>query len=146
MLDLPAEFYLETVDKVFQAQLLAKGQLHVRGERVDLAAIRRTALLTVEGDNDDICAPGQTVAAHDLCRGLPRHKKRTTCRRAWATTASSAAGAGSARSTPASTTSSSPTTAERPSGRARPRYSDRSGSSPSGSGTRSTFRMNEIRQ
>ena len=75
VLDLPAEFYLETVRTVFQEQLLAKGQLHVRGERVDVGAIRTTALLTVEGANDDICAPGQTVAAHDLCRGLPRHKK-----------------------------------------------------------------------
>ncbi|MFM2118856.1 MAG: hypothetical protein RL722_324 [Pseudomonadota bacterium] len=65
--DLPAEFYLETVDRVFQQHLLAKGELTVRAERVEPAAIRRTALFTVEGERDDICAIGQTVAAHDLC-------------------------------------------------------------------------------
>lgn len=68
--DLSAEFYLETVDMVFQRALLAKGELTFRGRRVDPSAIRRTALLTVEGERDDICAPGQTLAAHDLCGGI----------------------------------------------------------------------------
>jgi poly(3-hydroxybutyrate) depolymerase len=74
--DLPAEFYLETVKLVFQDFALAKGELTVRGERVDCSAIRRTALFTVEGERDDICAIGQTVAAHDLCSGLPPYLKQ----------------------------------------------------------------------
>ena len=73
--DLPAEFYLETVEKVFQTYDLARGELTVRGEKVDPAAIRRTALFTVEGERDDICAIGQTVAAHDLCSRLPSYMK-----------------------------------------------------------------------
>lgn len=73
--DLPAEFYLETVEKVFQTFDLARGVLEVRGERVDPSAIRRTALFTVEGERDDICAIGQTVAAHDLCSRIPPYMK-----------------------------------------------------------------------
>lgn len=76
VLDLPAEFYLETVAKVFQDAALAKGELTYRGRLVNPGAIRRTALLTVEGERDDICAPGQTVAAHDLCTGLKPYMKR----------------------------------------------------------------------
>jgi poly(3-hydroxybutyrate) depolymerase len=68
--DLPAEFYLETVAKVFQTYDLPKGQLSYRGRTVNPAAIRRTALLTVEGERDDICATGQTLAAQDLCTSL----------------------------------------------------------------------------
>ncbi len=68
--DLPAEFYLDTVRLVFQEYALPKGQLAFRGRPVNLAAIRRTALLTVEGERDDICSLGQTLAAHDLCTGL----------------------------------------------------------------------------
>jgi len=76
VLDLPAEFYLETVNWVFQEHLLPKGELMFKGQKVDPAAIRRTALLTVEGERDDICALGQTVAAHDLCKGLRPYLKR----------------------------------------------------------------------
>lgn len=76
VLDLPAEFYLETVSKVFQDALLAKGEFTYRGRLINPAAIKRTALLTVEGGRDDICAPGQTAAAHDLCSELKPHKKR----------------------------------------------------------------------
>ena len=76
VLDLTAEFYLETVQKVFQDAQLAQGTLTYRGKRVDPKAIRRTALLTVEGERDDICAPGQTVAAHDLCSNLKPYMKR----------------------------------------------------------------------
>lgn len=76
VLDLTKEFYLETVDMVFQRTLLAKGELTVRGRRVDPGAIHRTALLTVEGERDDICAVGQTSAAHALCSGLRPHLKR----------------------------------------------------------------------
>lgn len=68
--DLPAEFYLETVRLVFQEHALPRGKLTWRGRKVDPGAIRRTALLTVEGEKDDICALGQTLAAHDLCSGL----------------------------------------------------------------------------
>lgn len=69
--DLPAEYYLQTVDVVFQRHLLPKGEWSVRGERVDPAAIRGTALLTIEGELDDISGQGQTRAAHKLCRGIP---------------------------------------------------------------------------
>ena len=73
--DLPAEFYLETVGKVFQTYDLARGELHWRGRLVNPQAIRRTALLTVEGERDDICSVGQTLAAHDLCSRLPPYMK-----------------------------------------------------------------------
>ncbi|NML46505.1 polyhydroxyalkanoate depolymerase [Ramlibacter sp. G-1-2-2] len=73
--DLPAEFYLETVEKVFQTFDLARGALTHRGRPVRTEAIRRTWLLTVEGERDDICAVGQTVAAHELCTGLRPYMK-----------------------------------------------------------------------
>ena len=76
VLDLTAEFYLETVAWVFQEARLAKGELTFRGRPVDPKAIRRTALLTVEGERDDICALGQTAAAHDLCKGVKPYMKR----------------------------------------------------------------------
>jgi polyhydroxyalkanoate depolymerase len=76
VLDLTAEFYLETVDRVFQRDLLARGELEYRGRKVRPEAIHRTALLTVEGERDDICAVGQTAAAHDLCSTLRPHLKR----------------------------------------------------------------------
>jgi len=68
--DLSADFYLETVRLVFQEYALPLGQLSFRGRGIDLKAIRRTALLTIEGEKDDICSIGQTLAAHDLCTGL----------------------------------------------------------------------------
>lgn len=76
VLDLAAEFYLETVQWVFQEHRLAKGELDWRGRRVNPRAIRRTALFTVEGERDDICAIGQTVAAHDLCTSLRPYRKK----------------------------------------------------------------------
>jgi polyhydroxyalkanoate depolymerase len=76
VLDLTAEFYLETVRLVFQEYALPTGKLEFRGEPVEPRAIRRTMLLTVEGERDDICAVGQTVAAHDLCSGLRPYLKR----------------------------------------------------------------------
>lgn len=76
VLDLTAEFYLETVARVFQEHLLARGLLEWNGRRVDPKAIRRTALFTVEGERDDICAIGQTVAAHDLCSSLRPYRKK----------------------------------------------------------------------
>lgn len=76
VLDMTKEFYLETVDMVFQRTLLAKGELMHRGRKVNPGAIRKTALLTVEGERDDVCAVGQTAAAHNLCTGLRPHLKR----------------------------------------------------------------------
>ena len=73
--DLPAEFYLETVAKVFQTYDLALGKLTWRGRTVDPRAIRRTALMTVEGERDDICSVGQTVAAQDLCSSVRPYLK-----------------------------------------------------------------------
>jgi poly(3-hydroxybutyrate) depolymerase len=71
VMDLPAEFYLETVERIFQRHALARGELLWRGRKVQPRHIRRTALLTVEGELDDICGIGQTMAALDLCEGLP---------------------------------------------------------------------------
>jgi polyhydroxyalkanoate depolymerase len=76
VLDLTAEFYLETVNLVFQEHVLPKGELTWHGERVEPAAIRKTALLTVEGERDDICSVGQTLAAQDLCTSIRPYKKR----------------------------------------------------------------------
>ncbi|MGH6989676.1 MAG: polyhydroxyalkanoate depolymerase [Stellaceae bacterium] len=76
VMDLPATFYLETVAKIFQEHALARGTLCYRGTKVEPRAIRRTALFTVEGERDDICAVGQTLAAHDLCTGLKPYMKR----------------------------------------------------------------------
>ncbi len=75
IMDVYAEFYLDTVDQVFQRHLLAKGEMTWRGELVDPAAIKRTALLTIEGEQDDICSPGQNRAAHDLCTNIPDHMR-----------------------------------------------------------------------
>jgi poly(3-hydroxybutyrate) depolymerase len=74
-MDLTAEFYLETVDTVFQRHALPLHELEVRGRRIDPSIIRRTALLTVEGERDDICAVGQTLAAQDLCNKLRPYLK-----------------------------------------------------------------------
>jgi poly(3-hydroxybutyrate) depolymerase len=73
--DLPAEFYLETIQKVFQTYDLAMGKLVYRGRLVNTRAIRRTALMTVEGERDDICSVGQTVAAQDLCSSIRPYLK-----------------------------------------------------------------------
>ena len=76
VLDLTAEFYLETVRLIFQEHALPMGKLEWHGHRVDPGAIRKTMLFTVEGERDDICAVGQTVAAHDLCGKLRPYLKR----------------------------------------------------------------------
>jgi poly(3-hydroxybutyrate) depolymerase len=76
VMDLPAEFYLQTIREVFQEHSLPLGQFVSRGRAVEPAAIEKTALLTIEGENDDICAVGQTSAAHELMTGLPGRKKR----------------------------------------------------------------------
>jgi poly(3-hydroxybutyrate) depolymerase len=75
-MDLPAEFYLETVQRVFQEHDLPRGVLTWHGRKVRPEAIRRMGLLTVEGERDDICAIGQTMAALDLCRRIPVNLKQ----------------------------------------------------------------------
>jgi len=75
VMDLPADFYLETVKTVFQDHALPKGELQVNGRLIDLKAIRKTAILTVEGERDDICGLGQTMAAQDLCSNVRAYKK-----------------------------------------------------------------------
>jgi poly(3-hydroxybutyrate) depolymerase len=75
VLDLPAEFYLETVERVFQRYDLPRGIMTHRGQPVDPAAISRTSLLVVEGERDDICGVGQTMAALDLCKRIPPARK-----------------------------------------------------------------------
>ena len=75
VMDVPAEFYLETVGRIFQENLMATGQFSWRGIPVDPGAITGTDLLTVEGARDDICAPGQTEAAHGLCSGIPEDRR-----------------------------------------------------------------------
>jgi len=76
VLDLPAEFYLETVRLVFQEYALPLGRLEFKGRKVDPKAIRRTALFTVEGEKDDICSVGQTLAAQALCGSIRPYMKR----------------------------------------------------------------------
>jgi poly(3-hydroxybutyrate) depolymerase len=75
VLDLPAEYYLETVSAVFQEFALPKGRMYVRGELVRPQAIRAPALLTIEGELDDISGNGQTEAAHALCLNIPRARR-----------------------------------------------------------------------
>ena len=77
VMDLTAEFYLQTVETVFVRHALPKGEMTHRGEPVDPAAIRNVALLTVEGENDDISGVGQTQAAHDICINIPRRHARS---------------------------------------------------------------------
>ena len=75
VLDLPAEYYLDTVKTVFKDYALPKGRMFVREELVRPQAIRETALLTVEGEFDDISGNGQTEAAHALCLNIPRERR-----------------------------------------------------------------------
>jgi poly(3-hydroxybutyrate) depolymerase len=75
VMDLTAEFYLQTIKTVFQDHALPKGTMMHRGTLVDCSEIRDTALMTVEGERDDVCGLGQTEAAHDLCTGIPEHMK-----------------------------------------------------------------------
>jgi poly(3-hydroxybutyrate) depolymerase len=75
VMDLTAEFYLQTVDRVFIHHDLPSGTYRYRGELVDPSQIKKTSLLTIEGENDDISGVGQTAAAHALCSGLNAKKK-----------------------------------------------------------------------
>jgi len=75
VMDLCADFFIETIRDVFQDHLLPQGKLTYRGRYVNPKAIRRMGLLTVEGEKDDICSIGQTVAAQDLCTGVRAYRK-----------------------------------------------------------------------
>ena len=75
VMDLAAEYYLQTVETVFVRHSLPKGEMMHRGRLIEPAAIRNTALLTIEGENDDISGVGQTEAAHRLCVNIPADRK-----------------------------------------------------------------------
>jgi poly(3-hydroxybutyrate) depolymerase len=75
VMDLTAEYYLQTVDTVFVRHALPKGEMMHRGRHVDPGQIRQTALLTIEGEHDDISGVGQTEAAHKLCANIPADRK-----------------------------------------------------------------------
>ena len=75
VMDLPATYYLDTIQRVFQEFHLARGCFKHRGRLVNPAAVHNTALMTVEGEKDDISSPGQTRAAHDLCINVPDSRR-----------------------------------------------------------------------
>jgi poly(3-hydroxybutyrate) depolymerase len=75
VMDLSAEFYLQTVETVFINHALPKGEMRHRGVPIDPAKIKRVALMTVEGEHDDISGVGQTEAAHRLCVNIPQERK-----------------------------------------------------------------------
>jgi len=75
VMDLAAEFYLQTVDTVFIRHALPQGEMTHRGRRIDPSQIKRVALLTIEGEHDDISGVGQTEAAHALCSNIPADNK-----------------------------------------------------------------------
>jgi poly(3-hydroxybutyrate) depolymerase len=75
VMDLPADFYIDTIRDVFQEHLLPQGRMTWRGRPVDPKSIRRMGLMTVEGEKDDICSIGQTVAAQDLCTSVRAYRK-----------------------------------------------------------------------
>jgi poly(3-hydroxybutyrate) depolymerase len=75
VMDLTAEYYLQTVDVVFVKHALPKGEMKHRGKPVDPSKITRVALMTVEGENDDISGLGQTEATHGLCPSIPDHRR-----------------------------------------------------------------------
>jgi poly(3-hydroxybutyrate) depolymerase len=76
VMDLAAEYYMQTVETVFVRHALPKGEMTHRGEQVDLTAVRRTGLMTVEGEKDDISGVGQTYAANELCINIPESRKQ----------------------------------------------------------------------
>ena len=76
VLDIPADFYLETVRKVFKDYDLPEGRITHRGNPVDFAAVRDCGLFTVEGEHDDITGRGQTRVAHDILSSIPAHRRK----------------------------------------------------------------------
>ena len=108
VMDLTAEFYLQTIKTVFQDHSLPDKKLIHRDVLVDCSLITKTALMTVEGERDDITGLGQTSAAQDLCDLFQPMRRSTTCSRASDTTACSTARASARKSSRASATSSAP--------------------------------------
>lgn len=76
VMDLPADFYLETIRKVFIEHRLAMGEMRFEEQKIDTKTVNNTALLTIEGENDDITGKGQTKAAHDILSSIPKNKKQ----------------------------------------------------------------------
>ena len=74
VMDVTSEFYLETIKEIFQQHAIPNGTMNWRGEMITPASIKKCALMTVEGELDDISAPGQTIATHDLCPNIPKGK------------------------------------------------------------------------
>lgn len=75
VMDGTATFFHDTVKRIFYECHLPEGKMEYRGKRVDPGALRHTALLTVEGENDEFCPPGQTHAAHDICPNIPENMR-----------------------------------------------------------------------
>lgn len=75
VMDLPAEYFIQTVDKIFKKHLVAKNEMDYKGRRLNFQAIKSTALMTIEGENDDITGLGQTYAAHTVCSNIPETKR-----------------------------------------------------------------------
>ncbi|EEB71107.1 polyhydroxyalkanoate depolymerase, intracellular [Ruegeria sp. R11] len=94
VMDMTAEFYLSTVERVFKGGEIARNEFVVAGHKIDIGKITDVAVKTVEGANDDISAPGQCIAALDLCTGLPEEKKASHVEPGAAITASLRAAAG----------------------------------------------------
>jgi poly(3-hydroxybutyrate) depolymerase len=76
VMDVPAEYYLDTLSVVFKTHALARGRMRWRGRRVRADLVHRAALMTVEGAEDDVTPPGQTSAAHAVCSGIPAERRR----------------------------------------------------------------------
>jgi poly(3-hydroxybutyrate) depolymerase len=74
-MDVAAEYFLEIIDAVFHKGSFAKGAMSIDSNSIDLALIRRTALMRIEAEDDDLAAPGQTRAAHSLCRSIPEEMR-----------------------------------------------------------------------
>ena len=98
VMDVPASYYLQTVETFFQKHDLARGVMTVRGERALPSVIERTALMTVEGELDDISAPGQTIAAQVMCSGIADEKRMQYLQPGWGITGFSTGGSGGGRS------------------------------------------------
>ncbi|MDP3935832.1 MAG: polyhydroxyalkanoate depolymerase, partial [Alphaproteobacteria bacterium] len=75
VMDLPSEYYLQTIDKIFKQHLIAKDQMDYKGKLISFKSINKTALMTIEGENDDITGLGQTYAAHKVCSNIPELKR-----------------------------------------------------------------------
>ena len=106
VIDIAAEFYLETAQRIFIANDLPQGSFTFRGRRID-PSVLRSALFTIEGRLDEMCCPGQTQAAHTLCSSIPEARRRHLLQEGVGHTASSRVRCSTVRSTRRSASSSS---------------------------------------